>query len=303
MPDKPFKSLDQLCSILVDERKLVCGDLESLRSYLARTNYYRFSGYAREFQVNPRYGDNRFAEGASFEGIREIIAVDSAMRSLLMQQLAVVEVAVRSMVAHEYGRAYGAGAFYLDPGFYSQGPNPEEDRPLAIVCGILGDLERDKSRMVLRYADGGVRGSSFESRVERYANVPIWVAVEAMSFGRVSNLISYAGDAGPAKAAAASFSLQWAPFAEVVHSLSVLRNMCAHHRQLWNRRMGILCPVQKKLRRGKGRFDPTSPYCHLVMLNHYRLKIDGDSSVAERIDSLLEGCPAYSEGFRNPNPK
>lgn len=67
--------------------------------------------------------------------------------------------------------------------------------------------------------------------------------------------------------------------------------------------MGILFPVQKKLKRGRGKFDSTSPYCHLIMLNHYRLKIDGNTSIAEKMESLLEENPAYSEGLRNQSPK
>lgn len=303
MVDKPFKTLDQLMRILVDERGLAVSDLDSATSFIARTNYYRFAGYAREFQVDPRYGDNRFVAAASFDKVRGIMEADSKMRSLLMSQLSAVEVAIRSMIAHEYSRAYGEEAFYLDTDFYNDSPDPDDDRPGSIVKGILGDLERDKGNMVSRYVDREVAGDGLESRLFRHSGVPLWVAVEVTSFGRISNLITYAKDADPAKAVAAHFGLQWAPFADVVHSLSVLRNLCAHHRQLWNRRMGIMCPVQKKLKPRNVKFDPTSAYCQVLMLNHYRLKIDGDTSIAAKIEGLLEGSPEYSEGFRLPNPK
>ena len=107
MSDKRFKSLDGLCSLLVDERNLICRDRDELKRFLSRTNYYRFSGYAREFQIDPRYGDDRFAAGASFEEIKEIVEIDSKMRVLLLEQLSVVEIAMRAMLAHEYGRDYG----------------------------------------------------------------------------------------------------------------------------------------------------------------------------------------------------
>lgn len=87
MSDKRFKSLDDLCSLLVDERNLACRDRDELKRFLSRTNYYRFSGYAREFQIDPRYGDDRFIGGASFEEIREIAEIDSKMRALLLEQL------------------------------------------------------------------------------------------------------------------------------------------------------------------------------------------------------------------------
>jgi len=301
--DKPFKTFDQLMDILVDERGLVVSDSNVLKDYIARINYYRFSGYAREFQINPRYEDNRFVAGTTFDEIREIIETDSKMRSLLMAQLSSVEIAIRSLIAHEYCRVYGEKAFYLDYEFYNDSLDPNEDKPCSIVNGFLSDLERDKSNMVSRYIDRTIIGDNFNSKLLRYSMVPMWVAVEVISFGRISNFITYTKDAAPAKAVAACLELQRAPFADVIHSLSVLRNLCAHHRQLWNRKMGILCPVQKKLKPRNVSFEATSAYCQLLMLNHYRFKIDGDLSVAAKIEALLNDNPVYSKGFRIPNPR
>ena len=303
MSDKRFKSLDDLCSLLVDERKLTCRDRDKLKRFLSRTNYYRFSGYAREFQIDPRYGDNRFVSGASFEEIREIAEIDSRMRALLLEQLSVVEIAVRAMLAYEYGRDYGESAFYLNADFYKDGNDATKDKPLEIVNGILSDLERDKGPMVSRYVNETVTGCALSSRCSRYAEVPIWVAVEAISFGRVTNFVSYVKDMEPAKRATSFFGIQWAPFAEVLHSLCVLRNLCAHHRQLWNRRMSIQCPVQKKLRPRNVKFDAANPYAQLLMVNSYRERIDGDTGLAARIDSLINENARYAEGFLLPNPK
>lgn len=152
---------------------------------------------------------------------------------------------MRAMLAHEYGRDYGERAFYLDTDFYKDGNDAARDKPLEIVKGILSDLERDKCPMVSRYVDKSVVGDSLSSRCNRYAEVPIWVAVEAISFGRVTNFVSYVKDVEPAKRAISIFGIQWAPFAKVLHSLCVLRNLCAHHRQLWNRRMSIQCPFKR----------------------------------------------------------
>ena len=303
MAGDSFKTFNQISDMLIEEKGLEVADPDALKAFVARTNYCRFLGYAREFQIDPRYGDDRFISGTTFDSIREIMSADSRMRELLLSQLSVVEIAIRSMVAHEYGRIYGERAFYLDIDFYNTSTNFYDDRAVSIIGGILSDLERDKSNMVSRYANSDIDGSGFENRLLRYANVPIWVAVEVMSFGRISNLITYVKDVSPVKEVAMYYGLQWAPFASVVHSLSVLRNLCAHHRQLWNRRMGIPCPVQKKLKPRNVKFDPASAYCQVIMLNHYRSQIDGSSFIAQEIASLLEAFPAYSKGFRIPNSR
>ena len=50
MENKPFKSIDEMCCLLIQDRGLICPDDNELRKFLSRTNYYRFSGYARDFQ-------------------------------------------------------------------------------------------------------------------------------------------------------------------------------------------------------------------------------------------------------------
>lgn len=72
MSEKPFKTLDQLCSILIDDRGLQCDNRADLESFLKRTSYYRFSGYTREFQKDPKHGDNSFEPGTSFKTIKDM---------------------------------------------------------------------------------------------------------------------------------------------------------------------------------------------------------------------------------------
>lgn len=303
MDEKPFKTIDEMSNLLVQRRGLACSSIDELKNFLERVNYYRFSGYAREFQHAPKYGDNNFMDGVSFQQIVNLMEMDSKLRHLLLKQLGIIEIAIRAKIAYEYGHDYGNTAYYLDIDNYNEGNNPSVDRPFSIVQGILSDLERDKSRMLGRYADSSIISNDFDSKCKRYRNVPIWVAVEVLSFGRISNMITYIKDINPAKRVAASLGVQWSPFADVVHSFSVMRNLCAHHRQLWNRRMDIQCPVQKKLRPRNINFTPTSPYAHIIMANYYRSKIDGNTSVANQINDLLKRNYEFAEGIYRPNPK
>jgi abortive infection bacteriophage resistance protein len=225
MADKTFKTIDELSVLLVKERGLECEDVGDLERFLRLTNYYRFSGYAREFQINPRYGDSRFLEDTSFSKIRTIYHLDNKLRQLLLEQLGIIEIAIRAALAYEYGRVYGPAAFYLNVGNYQQGRDPLRDKPTEIVTGFLNDFDRDKSTIIPRYSNRCVGGKDFESRLQKYSNVPIWAAVEVVSFGRISNMLNYSTNVAPAKAAAALLGVQWVPFPETVHAFSVLRNL------------------------------------------------------------------------------
>lgn len=295
---KPFRSIDELVELVIDQRGLECSDKIQFASFLKRVNYYRFSGYARQFQKDPSYGDNHFNEGASFHTIKEIMELDARLRSLLLSQLGVVEIAVRALYAHELGAVHGADAFYLDERNYLDLNN----KPSQIVEGILNDLSRSRSRMVAHYVDQSASAENGSLRLERYRNVPIWVAIEVLSFGRISNMLEYFADIEPAKKVAGELSVQWGPFGSVMHSFSVLRNLCAHHQQLWHRTLDIQCPVQKKLKPRNVSFDSAGVYVAILMANHYRKKIDGDELVAAEIETLLESNEDFGKGIRLPVP-
>jgi hypothetical protein len=294
MENKPFKSIDEMCCLLIQDRGLICPDDNELRKFLSRTNYYRFSGYARDFQEDPEKGKNSFVGNTSFQDINKLINLDAKLRILLTEQLSVIEIAIRAKLAHEFGNEYGSNAYYLDCKTYA-------DHNFAkkfIIPGIFSDLDHDKSRIIQHYSK-----ESFNTPYEKYHDVPIWVAVEVLSFGRISNMISYSDNIEVTRRVAKSLGVQWKPFSSVVHSLHVLRNLCAHHRQLWNRPMRIQCPVQKKLRPKDISFDPKSVYAHILMANYYRKAIDGDTSVARRIQELLDKNVVFAEGIYLPHPK
>ena len=60
MHNKSFKAVAEMSELLVRDRGLVCSDIDELKRCLSRVNYYRFSGYAREFQRDPKRGNNDF---------------------------------------------------------------------------------------------------------------------------------------------------------------------------------------------------------------------------------------------------
>ena len=303
MEEKPFKSLDELATLLTEERGLICPDKDELKQYLSRTNYYRFSGYFRQFQIDPAYGDNRFEEGTSFTKLKDIVQKDEELRRLLSSSLSIVEVGIRAALAHQYGKAYGPSAFYLDTDAYNDSASQIRDIPLEIVNGIVRDLDRADWPMVNRYVDPFSSDVGASCAISRYAKLPIWVAVEAISFGKISNMLANFKDFEPAKAAAKTFEIQWQPFASTVHALHHLRNLCAHHRQLWNRRPDVHCGVPTKYKPRNVKYDPQGFYPIILMLNLYRKKIDGDTACAERIDKLISSSETFAEGLLRPRPK
>lgn len=294
---KPFKTIDQLTDLLIEERGLNCQDSNALKEFLTNMNYYRFSGYARHWQEYPRHGKNNFMPSTNFSHICEIMLKDHQLRHLLLEQISYVETATKTRYAHALGQSYGNGAFYLKPELYF--PNTTHDgEPINVPGGLLSDIQRSNSKMILHY-----RSDHLDNAYAVYEKLPIWVAVEVISLGKFSRMLSDFKDNGPAKAVTSGLGIQWVPFPNTLHSISTLRNRCAHHSQLWHRPLDIAAPVPKKLRPKQMKYSNQSVFSTIIMLNDYRKHIDGDTSVSKAITDLIGSDSDYQEGICYPSPK
>ncbi len=304
MGEARFRTLGELVELLVDERGLVCDDPKRLERFLLVNNYRHVAGYARQFQIDPEHGDDRFEPGTSFEKVRLMMDLDQRLSDLVLSGLSTVEKAMRSLFAHEFGAAYGAGAFYLNDDFYDYGTMAGSENRLDVPLSLARDLDRQSPGSVIkRYRTPSVHGTDAQSLLRRYREVPIWVAVEAISFGHLSMMIRNCRDIGPCKRMAADISVQWADFSSVIRSFVVLRNLCAHQRRLWQRNLGIQCPVQRKLRPRNVAFSNKGPYAAIIMMRHYLSRIDPSNAICDRIEALLTEDQDFRDGVLWPNPK
>jgi abortive infection bacteriophage resistance protein len=218
---KPSLSWDEQVGLMVG-RGLAVADEFACASFLAATNYYRFSGYARYFQKAPHLGDDDFRPGVTFDEIRAVYVADEALRIALVRPLAQVELMLRSHVARVIADEHGAYGRYLEESFYTG----VGDRELTVES-CLRDIDRSKDRHILHYRDAGVDRAD-------YSKLPVWSAVEAWSFGTLSKAIERGAGGDLADAVATSAGIAKAGFAYRVRALVYLRNRCAHHSRLWH---------------------------------------------------------------------
>ncbi|MFZ4840954.1 Abi family protein [Mycetocola saprophilus] len=290
--DKSFRSLTELRQILLDRGLTLDGgavvDVVAAEKHLYNVNYFRFSGNARQFQPDRDRGNESFLSGTRYSEIQEIIRRDEQLRLLLFEGLSVAELVVRARFAHEAASRFGEGAFYLEEGHY-----------LAITPDVLRHIDKIRSELmrpniasVARYRVG-----------DDLSKVPIWVAIEHVSFGALAKMVGYFRDSSAAKIVSEKLSVPWGGFHNTIHSFAVLRNICAHHGQIWNRRVGITAPVQWKLKRFEPRYDNGSVYATVIMLKQYVRMIDSRSDWPGRVDEFFRVFPVFAQGVYRPNPR
>lgn len=244
---KPSLSVAEQVALLA-HRGLAIDDENACTAFLTSNNYYRFSGYARYFQRAPHMGDDEFAPHTTFAEIQRIYEADEGLRATLSQPLARVEILLRTHVARVIADVHGPYGHFLDDGFFTDAGRVE-----STVKACRRDIDRSKDHHILRYRDG--------DHVD-YGKLPVWSAVEALSFGTLSKTIERGANGTLADAIATSVGIAKAGFSYRVRSLVYLRNRCAHHSRLWNHSVLDSGPtpnnVRNKAKRLAGQFEPRS---------------------------------------------
>lgn len=230
-------------------------DRNTAQNALRRIGYYRLSGYWYPFRVTPKAGDkptSDFIQGTEFDEALRFYAFDERLRTALFECIAQVEVALRFELGHRLGK-HGPFAHldeaHFDPGFiasHRRGCN-------RLGCGESCQREEsDHEEWLDRQRNTeSVSTEAFAAHFrENYGEpLPIWVATEVMSFGKLTKLLDglesterelLAADwdildqAGQGDASVLS---NW------MEHLRQVRNVCAHHARVWNRNINAIIAI------------------------------------------------------------
>lgn len=215
--NKPALSFKQQVELL-ESRGLTIGDRALAEATLADTNYYRFSAYCIPFQEKR----DVFRPGATFENVRMLYEFDRRLRHCVVQGLERFEIAFRTTVANYLADKYGAFAHVEGINF-----DPAFDHG-SRYTKLVEEIQRARETFIEHY----------QLRYEGFPHLPLWMAVEVMSFGSLSYFYHgmKAEDRGEI---AARYDVAPRVLVSWVRSLVYVRNLCAHHSRLWNRDLAI----------------------------------------------------------------
>ena len=288
---KVWRSLDDQVRLLRD-RGLVIDDPAECRRFLMRVGYYHLSGYARFFQVDPAYGDNRFKAGVRFSDIAELQILDTRLRNLSLSALADVELALRTGFAYRFAELHRTPGALWDPASFA--PPARSSSP--VHEKVLEDLDKAKQPFISRH------------RVAwgQYLDLPPWIAVEALQFGILSKAVEQCANPDIRKALADDFGVAHQGFSSQIRAFVTLRNACAHSNRLWNDVARIQASVPNNIlqraKRRVGSFHPQSNYQVLVALEQFLPQTAAESSFMAQVDELLATSEPFASGLRNPCP-
>lgn len=224
---KTPKTNEEIADIL--EVRGLAFDRGELLAFLSRVGYYRLKGYLVPFR-KPQ--DVCFQDKTEFATVRAIYEFDASLRSMLSEGLATVEVAVRALLIR----------YHLEV-------NPD---PFAYTTAAgLPGLKPKAYAELMKHIGDAVAKAKMEPFMKHLAvehgitsNPPLWTMMEVVPFG--SLVCYFQGLPDPAKQKVANtFYVTPSVLVGFLNALRRMRNVCAHHARLWNRKTGSM--VSRKI--------------------------------------------------------
>ncbi len=223
---KPPLTIAQQIQTLKD-RGLIIEDEERASRYLSFISLYRLRAYTYTYQNNTN-PEHPFYPGITFDKVLQTYLFDRKLRLLVFDAIERIEIAFRTQIVYHYSVKNGSN-WYENESLYRKQYFYNRDIKL-----IDKELRRSNEVFIKHYN-------------KTYSNPkrpPAWMTMEITSLGLLSKIYENLQISPEKKIIVKKFNLGHPKILESwMHSLSVIRNICAHHSRLWNREL----PASMKL--------------------------------------------------------
>lgn len=276
MPDRQPKvptTYEQQVAIL-ESRGLIIPDCTFALHCLQHLNYYRLSAY--RFPLTEKGNPDRFLPNTRFSTLWELYEFDRRLRQHLSDALKRIEISVRARLSYVLARAYGPQAL-SDPKVF-----PDTARHQAALERLDEELKRSDEVFVGHF-----------QKNHNLSRPPIWAACEVMSFGLLSRFYANISESRLQKEIAQTYRLFPPTLKSFLEQAVHVRNLCAHHSRLWNRRLTVTMTLpQTQPRAILSSLHPAEPrklYNTLVLLGHFVNVISPANTWTRQLVDLIQG--------------
>ena len=222
---KNFLSVSQLIQKLIDTGMTI-DSLDEAKMALTTIGYYRLKGYSFH-KIDP--ATKKYIAGTNFSGILKLYHFDSELSHLIFSYLSQIEVTLRARLVDAFQTTQDALILHDPSVFKNKQLYWKNQSSIASEVSCSNDVFIEHN---FDNHDGAI---------------PIWAAVEVMSFGTISKTIknmktgsntafseliknykfknSNERDINPSK----DMFTSW------IQAVSIMRNICAHNSRIYNR--------------------------------------------------------------------
>lgn len=214
-PSKEFKSIDEQIELL-RSRNLKFSNVEKAKNLLKECQYYRITAYRYPFVLTEN--KDFFKDDVDFEEIWDLYIFDRRLRFLVIDAIERIEVSLRSRWAHVLAGKYGILAYQENAVF----DNQMIRNTLARI--IFENIKSSDQPCITHF-------------LENNQKIPIWGLCEVLTYGELLSMFNAIKPRKIKNEILDGFDLDEKVAASFFNSLRIVRNICAHHGRLWNKRL------------------------------------------------------------------
>lgn len=218
---KPFMTYDQQVQKLRDKH-LVIADEAAAKDTLRQISYYALiSGYKDLFK-NP--ATKNYRDGTTFDDILALYQFDEKLRELTLSHLMHIEQHIRSLLSYAFCDKFGElqAAYLLPQNFQYTG----------------GTNQREIDTLIKRYLKPLVQRKTDYPYIEHckkvHQNVPLWVLVNAITFGTISKMYTLSKPQIQSVVSQEFESINERQLGQILQVMTDYRNVCAHGERLFS---------------------------------------------------------------------
>ena len=253
-----------------------------MRRWLETVGYYRLSAYWLPYERPPAVGQTRsksFTSGTNFSDIVDIYVFDRKLRLLMMEAIDRFEIAVRSRWTNRLSLAHGSHS-HMDCTCFQNGF--EHSR---MYAKIVQTAKASREVFIEHY----------KAKYTEPFLPPLWQVTELMTLGEISMWVKATKDNRIKDRVARDIGLPNKETLEgTLQLLAYVRNICAHHSRLWNRRTVKRAPnirtfqADMEIDATSGQNQPNNTiYNVLVVLSQTLRHQSPDTTYPQRVAALI----------------
>ena len=265
---KPPLTFEQQLNRL-KEKGLVIHDKQNALNVLSCISYERFKAYLVPFKS--KENNKQLKPDTTFDNVYELYEFDRELRLLVMDAIEWIEVAVRTRLTYHIAHKY-------DDIFAHEKYETFHKRNKSQHAEWLEKIYKDTKRS--SNSNESIR--NYKNKYKGFPIIPIWMLTEVISFGQLSLFYTYLKNEDKRKISE-YFKLNYKTLKKWLHVLNHIRNICAHHSRIWNKKLTIKPPEYKKSD------VPNDRIFYILLMLYYLLKkIEKDSNWKEKIVNLIK---------------
>jgi abortive infection bacteriophage resistance protein len=284
--EKESKRLNELSNLLKNRGLKNRNNLD-LDDVIFSNGYFRLNGYLRYFESLE--GKNKiFTCDTDLFDIVKIYELDSELRSLILKAEEIFEIAFRARFSYFFSVFFDPYS-YLIKSIYKLSKNKNKSFAEELVREIKKWISVSKEPCILFYKRKKVR-------------IPIWVVIEILPFNTISKMFGLLDNFNCNKAITRSFNItnHNNDFAQIVKTFVILRNICAHHGRLWNRKLQTYPSLPKQFEKEAIEYSRESIMGVLVLLTEAIRIIKRNTLLPDSIFELINSDLRFKAGICKP---